>query len=800
MALTIYNNVTALNSQRSLSIANNAQSKSIERLSTGLRINNAADDASGLAISERLRGQISGMQKASTNAQDGISYLQTAEGSIETITNLLQRMRELSVQAGNGIYTTNDRAMLQLEVDQLKEEVDRIAQTSEFNTKKLLDGSATALWSSDSEFIGAIVEGPEVPGGDYFIETDITPGTNSQYKTNIMSVNPGTLVGDVKSAGTTNVGFITNIENMPTTGSQDLEITISSGNSVRDAAAIEDRVLSSAQSLDNIYKADDSNWFVQSATVTDSADLASSGYYELEFTETGSMTSALTYRYRTIDTDVIPPVPGEWTTGTITPAPTTADDATLEIAVGSGNTTIELSFPGIGQVNDNDRMIGIYEPERAAVDYAASGGGTVQIGDGPAIDFTEIGSLTKADDGDAYKERNEVEIVSVSIDTDTGVVSYGQLSLEFEEQTPAAGNTPSIAPTATGTVQAVIRDTGAAGLDTRLSDIESFTNADGVNVLANTQEITIYGNNTSTTVYLESDDTIQDFMDKMTIAIVDGLDMGATTPVSAVDTINDNLVNYVPNLHQVEGTAEAIPGTFSIQTALLGTNSELVFVANQGVMDAIGIEVSQAGQNSSIDVKVTDAATGVSVGTDNINDGKLRSVIGGVSVTIDQNAGVNSSWNTATKTLEFTQNDETSSGYLHLVDNRTELQIGANEGQTLNISIGRLDTIGLDITDVYVTDLELAQRSITKIDDAIQTLNAARATIGAQVNRLEYTINNLSIAEENLAASESRIRDLDIASETTEYTKNQILTQSASSMLAQANQIPQQALQLLQFG
>ncbi len=148
----------------------------MKKLSSGLRINSAADDASGLAISEKLRGQISGLQRASMNAQDGISLLQTAEGGLSVITDMVQRMRELAVQAGNGVYTTNDRAEIQKEVEQLKQEIDRVAASTEFNTKKLLNGNSTALWSTDKEaVIDATITGP-VAEGNYNIEIEVDPG------------------------------------------------------------------------------------------------------------------------------------------------------------------------------------------------------------------------------------------------------------------------------------------------------------------------------------------------------------------------------------------------------------------------------------------------------------------------------------------------------------------------------------------------------------------------------------------------------------------------------------------------
>ena len=227
MALSIYNNVTSLGAQKYLNIANNAQTKSLQRLSSGLRINTAADDASGLAISEKLRGQISGMKRASMNAQDGISYLQTAEGAMSSVTSMLQRMRELAVQAGNGIYTTNDREMLQLEVDQLKDEINRISQTSEFNTKKLLDGSGTALWSSTEKYLGAVVKGPEVAEGNYKVDTSVQPGQNNVYKSQIMQVKDGVLVAEVTD--TTDNASVTSVrepENIPVTNTAGMSIVV----------------------------------------------------------------------------------------------------------------------------------------------------------------------------------------------------------------------------------------------------------------------------------------------------------------------------------------------------------------------------------------------------------------------------------------------------------------------------------------------------------------------------------------------------------------------------------------------
>jgi len=139
--MRINNNIMALNTHRQLSINNTNTQKALEKLSSGYRINRAGDDAAGLAISEKMRAQIRGLKMASKNAQDGISLIQTAEGALTEVHDILQRMRELAVQAASDTNTDDDRKEIQKEINQLIDEIDRIASDTEFNTRKLLDGS-----------------------------------------------------------------------------------------------------------------------------------------------------------------------------------------------------------------------------------------------------------------------------------------------------------------------------------------------------------------------------------------------------------------------------------------------------------------------------------------------------------------------------------------------------------------------------------------------------------------------------------------------------------------------------------
>ena len=146
--MVVQHNMSAMNANRMLGVTTGLQAKSTEKLSSGYRINRAADDAAGLSISEKMRSQIRGLNQASTNAQDGISLIQTAEGALNEQHSILQRMRELAVQAANGVETDDDREAVQNEISQLQEELTRISETTEFNTMKLLDGSQAGSASS----------------------------------------------------------------------------------------------------------------------------------------------------------------------------------------------------------------------------------------------------------------------------------------------------------------------------------------------------------------------------------------------------------------------------------------------------------------------------------------------------------------------------------------------------------------------------------------------------------------------------------------------------------------------------
>lgn len=202
--MIINHNMNALNAHRNMNVNNTAAGKSMEKLSSGLRINRAGDDAAGLAISEKMRGQIRGLTQASRNASDGISMIQTAEGALNETQNILQRMRELSVQSSNDTNTAEDRQSIQKEIEQLTEEIDRIGNNTEFNTQSLLKGDGSTKLEAAGLKIEPMKNGTDVKTTEVnaTLSTDVT--TAQEFKVALSGVeiklNVGATANDAKKA------------------------------------------------------------------------------------------------------------------------------------------------------------------------------------------------------------------------------------------------------------------------------------------------------------------------------------------------------------------------------------------------------------------------------------------------------------------------------------------------------------------------------------------------------------------------------------------------------------------------
>ena len=529
--MRIQHNISALNTHRNLGFNQAQSAKNLEKLSSGFKINRAGDDAAGLSISEKMRSQIRGLDMATKNAQDGISLIQTAEGALSETHSILQRMRELADQAANGTNTNSDREALQNEVKQLKEEIDRIGNTTEFNTMKLLDGN-------------------------------------------------------LKSAGGATVATDT------TTGS-----IVAKQTSAKNSAEVKNAA------------ADGSN-FVKETITVDGAEITVN-WQDLNTEERSILTNA--------DTDAA-----------------------------SKNKAAELLQNKINEAID------------------ASG--------------------------------HSVSHISIK--------AQGN---DFAIESGSKGTTSSIKAEAGGLLG--VMNNGAA------IDETGESNYNGTAV--GTGDVDLKVGNTL---------------------------LKLTLPAVAAGA-------------KMEDTATALQT--AIKTAVDAYNT------------ATGKTAGEEGFITEVTVKATE-------------DGRFQIGSESGEVTLADRAGTA----VADLGLSNAQTDASANGGM-------TLQIGANKGQTMTFGIGDMRAASLGVTKVDISSQTGAADALKTLDDAIAKVSAQRSELGAVQNRLDHTINNLGATSENLTASESRIRDTDMAKEMMEFTKNNILSQAAQSMLAQANQQPQGVLQLL---
>jgi flagellin len=350
--------------------------------------------------------------------------------------------------------------------------------------------------------------------------------------------------------------------------------------------------------------------------------------------------------------------------------------------------------------------------------------------------------------------------------------------------------------------------------DVKLRDLDKFWDANGKFLLDDPKELTVYqGDGKQTKITLYATDTLEDVRKKLNDAIAYGLGQSQyvnTAPASA-STAGTEFVSFVQDVRnaagaQVPGKGNLIPdnpmsvaGTLVIRSLVPGAGGSLSFSGDEDMIKALSLNVIQEARESSYRVSVLDAHSSKNVAADvKVTGNVLYGVVNpNVDVEFDAMANIKVTWDAATKKFVLAKEAGTYETIVHLADNTTVYQIGANEGEDMAVNIGDMSAHALGVNNILVTDRESAARSITLIDNAIQKVSTQRAKLGAYQNRLEHTINNLTTASTNTTAAESRIRDADMAKEMMEFTKLNILSQAGNSMLAQANQLPQNVLALL---
>ena len=301
----------------------------------------------------------------------------------------------------------------------------------------------------------------------------------------------------------------------------------------------------------------------------------------------------------------------------------------------------------------------------------------------------------------------------------------------------------------------------------------------------------VQGDGKETSITLSGADTIEDVVDKLNKAIAEGLGQEAIAGGS------ENFVSFVQENEAEDTGFETVAGTFVIRSAIAGKDGKITFVGDDDTINALSLTTIQQAENNSYTVDVTDAHDGEIIATNvKVSENQINGVIHeNVDVKFSANSGIDVTFEDGE--FVFSSSDSPTETFVHLADRTMVLHIGANQKQDIGTGIANMSVNALGIDNVQVTNNELANEAIGKIDNAISRVSGERSKLGAIQNRLDHTINNLGVTMENLTAAESRIRDADMAKEMMEFTKLQILSQSANAMLAQANQLPQNVLQLL---
>jgi flagellin len=859
--LQINQNIIAFNALRSLKQTSTDIERSVERLSTGLRINRAADDAAGLTISERLRGQVRGLARASQNASEGISYIQTAEGALNEVNTILQRVRELAVQSANGILTSNDRLEIQKEVDQLVDEIDRIAGTTEFNTKKILDGTAAALVSIDDPTrTQVIINGDVGKGGNYQIRTTLLEApTLGVLKTDQFNTIAGAdRVGDINGLTTylNNVVFDGGASN---TGISEIEVQsedangrlmVSGGSATISILGISladetvnlvdtfqakgltedvDRVritgydstgtaintavlVTAALTLEEVSDA------ISAALFAAGEGIVSVGAAGRFYFSTAAATSIVLSSLEFEDVDLSGSTFDFEVTAFSVPA------ASAEVSFGAAfiqGASVALTANGtryLDSVTSGINTLGSASTGQLDIRFDA----TIAAGSTDNITFdlrgqnelAQYGTLTQvsavagdyvfqitAETNDTYtvtnlttgSVSNTISVNGAGTAATLDLDSFQGLRLAFDA-TLVAGETAIFHVSTNNVLQ--------AQLTTQLQSISRFQD-EGVFLGRNTVElgIAIPGTGDTTKIYVNATDTVEDLVGKISLAIAN--------PDSNTDLgLEETLVGgQYPDLVHFNLTGPA-RGTVSITSPIPG--KELVFTGDESLLNALSLMKIQDSVAAKYQVSIVNIHTGAMIEKIETQTGIINGVLPGIEIRIDTTQGfkidpdgtadnVAAPYNAdpnATPAVSVTS-DFTGLSFIHIVPNRIQLQIGANQGQSLNVAIGEMTARGIGIEGLLLVDSDSAQQAITTVDTAIDKVSSLRSNLGSVQNRLESTIRNLDVSRQNLAASESGIRDLNIAQETIAFTRSQILLQAGMSVLAQANALTQNVLMLL---
>jgi flagellin len=751
MAAVINTNVQSLNAQRNLSSSQSSLATSLTRLSSGLRINSAKDDAAGLAISDRMSAQIRGLNQAVRNSNDGISLAQTAEGALSESGNILQRIRELAVQSANSTNSASDRQALNSEVNQLVSELDRIANTTSFNGLKLLDGSFTAQTFQ----VGADAR--------QTINVNVGAATTDRIGINKVDSNNEVAADAISAATYSSAGLATRSALNVAAFATDAATTLSNAQAAvtpaqtltigkSDGTEVEIEIAEGDSAAD-ILDAIDDEFTSATATYSNSIELDFSGLGGFADTEVFSFnlgTATISKTFATAD------LSSEGLYAEI--------EADLTAAMATGQPLEGWSFENLGegkfrissgQTGDNIEIAQVkLDQVTGTIGYTSgTNSGTVGIGGAAGTGSNAL-----------------VQRASMEIDLGDGdVVSVSSAS------TLAAGSVLNVEAGVNGAIA--------------FGDVTAGSN----NVAA--QTITINGQVKETVDIAAGADAKTIAASINAVADKTGVQASARTTATLSDVSTAGVISFNLNGTDVSANVSDASNLTNLADAINSQTSKTGVTAKLSVeKDAIEL-VAEDGRdikiadfnNSSVDgTTVTSATMKVQGG---IGDDKS----GLATVLKDTNDTNGADTDTDSTTIGGNVELKAAGGYFSVSSNKADDEGGLFSGAVDELQAGDLKSVNkIDISTVAgATD------ALDVIDGALSRINSIRADLGAVQNRFESTIANLNTSTENLSAARSRIRDTDFAAETANLTRSQILQQAGTAMLAQANALPNNVLSLL---
>ena len=734
MSLRINQNVASLSTYSKLGKSTSKMEKSISKLSSGLRINTAADDAAGLAISEKMRSQVRGLNRAKLNAQDGVSMLQTAEGGLNEAESIIQRMRELAVQASNDTLTSNDRLEIQKEINQLRDAIDDISDSTEFNTKKLLNGSQTAQLTSSTSAISGMVTGSGAVGGDYKVSMTVLQAGISQMQKTQMFLDKNTSelakgntkLEDIAQFYDENGVFALESQQILTvTGNaQSTEVKVDRQMTLNElAASLQNAIAGSSQlGIKN-----------SSAEVINTASSKISGLGGYIQLTSGTI--------------------GDQGNFAIAGDQAMMDALGISVTRESVNNLVGLRIQDAsGNVRNvttsSDRASGLVD----GMDIVFDSTPAQVAGQGGIVDGLRFEAGDTTLNFQFNSDGNTVQNVAVTFAT-------GCYSLD------------NIADTINAAIENVMPQTGcsASVVDGQIRITYKPTHADA------STEIKVTGGN----------DTLG-IMAGSYIGFADGNKL-ADKMVKGISQVA-SVASLPLNITLTDGRGN--PATIQVGTSMTAAAGADLVESEQFVISANNI-LMNASVAARVDI-VNDsiAFTSNYLGDYNDNNGSIRSYIEIATnpMLLSDHLGYKDGAKLG---------DGDTNYRIRVVDNSPSFQVGANAGQQMHVSISNMSSRALGIDKLDMSTSEGAQVAIEKIDIALSRVSAERSKLGAYNNRLDYTMSNLENTASNLTDAESRIRDVDMASEIISYTSSQIMQQAGTAMLAQANGMGQSVLSLL---